>query len=382
MPKKHLWTLCGTLAFLIALVALSISFYNWNLSVLFRTGQDYAEVHQFPKDMVLLEEGGYDGMLYYQIARDVPRLFGFGEETSIPYQSQYRYQRIGLPVFAAVFSLGNEQWLSTVFVLINIVAVMGSLFLMLSLAGNRILHALTIALNPAALVGILYNLTEPLSLFFVTLFFFLWEKSGGKIQWPHVIALTISVFARETTLILIVLIALYLFWKKRWKEGVFTSLSLAPFFLWQWILTMRFDMLPLENSAGALNFPLSGPLALAVWSIEDPSMFRLSALAFLLLFVLPLTMYELKVWFGKNAERSFHLFLLTGLTTAMLSMDAHIWGVVTSIGRVIAPIYGAYAAFAIQHDTAMEKVLSVALISVSIVAAIGIAYTHHPFLLS
>jgi hypothetical protein len=74
--------------------------------------------------------------------------------------------------------------------------------------------------------------------------------------------------------------------------------------------------------------------------------------------------------------------VLAGLCAVMLSMHPHMWGALTSIGRVVTPFYPAYVLFAGSRDTRFLRLLSGCLILFSIVAAIGIAAIRHPYVVS
>ena len=63
---------------------------------------------------------GYDGQYAYYIARDPAHAAGC---LDVP---AYRYQRILLPVLGRVLALGNTDAIPAAFVLINLVALVGS----------------------------------------------------------------------------------------------------------------------------------------------------------------------------------------------------------------------------------------------------------------
>ena len=188
--------------------------------------------------------------------------------------------------------------------------------------------------------------------------------------------------ARETTVFLILPLAVFSLLKKEWKNTFFCLLSLIPFALWTLFLVDRFGALPLETSAGMLNIPFSGPLDLLQRSLaENITAYRLSSLSFLVLFFLPLALIEVYRWW-KGREGGMLGSLLLVLIVAMLCLDAHIWGVITSIGRAVTPLYPVFAFKAMEEGGRMERTLSGSLILVSIVAAVGIALVTHPFTLA
>lgn len=153
------------------------------------------------------------------------------------------------------------------------------------------------------------------------------------------------------------------------------------FVAWQYFLVMRLGSVAFQANGNAIDFLFVGPITLIKWLFEGLNTYRLSALG-LLFFVTPLCVALGKEWWNKRQHIGVYAFLLTGLTCTMLSMDSHMWGAITSIGRVVTPIYPVYALYAAQRDTWIERTLSVILIVVSIVAAIGIAWVKHPYIVS
>src|SRR3989344_7180813 len=160
MSRTQLSTIAGVVLFLVALIAFQVSRYDGNVSALLHMSRDFGEAFQVPSNIVLYEDGGYDGMLYYQIARDIPKiLFGVDEGSLPPYDSAYRAQRILLPLLTYLLSLGQERFFPWVILLINIASVTGALALALNFMRKISLHALTLVFNPAALVGVLFALS-------------------------------------------------------------------------------------------------------------------------------------------------------------------------------------------------------------------------------
>jgi len=380
MTDKVFWRTLGACAFfLVFLVCLATSRYEGNVSALLHVGREFGEAHAVPSNVVLYKDGGYDGMLYYQITRNIPQFFDGGITTPPMFDNAYRWQRILLPLSTYILSLGKEQLFPLMIFLINAAAVLGTLALFLQHTKRFSIHALTLVFNPAALVGILFALTEPLSLFFITAFLVLWEKRGRRIDWQQIALLTLAVFARETAVFLIVLLFLWSVWKKYKRDAALLAATAIPFLAWQGILTLRFGKFPVNTGTNMIGIPFSGPLNLLQCSLPDLNVYRLSAVC-LLIFIVAVAVSLFRRW--QKGERNVLLFLLSGLIGVMFIMDAHIWGVITSIGRVVTPFYPVYAFAAIQKDTWLEKSLSAILIGISILAAIGIALSTHPFILS
>jgi len=382
MSRAQLSTIAGAVLFLIALIAFQVSRYDGNVSALLHVSREFGEAFQVPHGVVLYEDGGYDGMLYYQIARDIPKiLFGSRDGSLPPYDSAYRAQRILLPLFTYLLSLGQESYFPWVILLINLASITGALALALNFMRKISLPILTLVFNPAALVGVLFALSEPLSLFFTTLFLILWKRKNERVAPLHILVLAASMFARETTLFLILpLLVLHAF-RKQWKDAVFLALALAPSLLWQWFLIERFGTLALTTGTHMINLPLLGVWQLLLSIFGTVSAYRLSSLSFLILFAVPLLTIEL--WrFARGHIKNTLEGLLLFCLLVLFSLDAHIWGVITSVGRVLTPLYPLFAFTAAERDSLSDRLISLNLIAVSIIAAIGIASITHPFSIS
>lgn len=378
MFQKRFIIFGGTITSLAFIVFLGIRHYDYNVSALFHMDTAFGERNRVPQGLVLYEDAGYDGMLYYQVARDIPSLFT-GGVTSL--DSPYRFQRILLPLLVFKVTLGQERFFPYAFLIINLFASLATLVLMIAITKKTNIHTLTVIFNPAILVGILYSLTEPLSTFFIVLFLYFWEKNNRKVHAWGLIALLLSLLARETTIFLVGLLFLWYLWKKQWKQAALLVLPIILFILWQYFLVLRLGSVPFQANSNVVSTPLTGPITLLLWITQGLTSYRLSSVG-LLLFVLPLSFVLGKEWTQKKMAIDVYAFLLTGLILTMFSMDAHMWGAITSIGRVVTPIYPVYALFVSARDTWLTRAISTILIGVSIVAIIGIASARHPFILS
>src|SRR3989344_4479033 len=149
MSRTQKKTLLGITLVLIALVLLAISRYDWNVSALLHVSRDFGGTYDVPEGTVLYEDGGYDGMLYYQLARDIPEILGGG---ALAYDNAYRAQRVLFPLFGFLLSFGKDVLLPYALLIINITSVLGALALAFAYERKVSMSALSIVLNPAALV--------------------------------------------------------------------------------------------------------------------------------------------------------------------------------------------------------------------------------------
>jgi hypothetical protein len=117
------------------LVPAVIAFFGWlgfalarwqiwakgHLSLFIMAGHVYTHRAQLPRGLLLVPSAGYDGQFYYRLALDPfnwhATAFGITMDQS------YRYTRIGYPLLAWIFSLGQHQLVPVVLVVLNLLAV-------------------------------------------------------------------------------------------------------------------------------------------------------------------------------------------------------------------------------------------------------------------
>ena len=92
-----------------------------HLSLFIMAGHTYTHRAQLPRGLLLVPSAGYDGQFYYRLALDPVNWHttAFG----ITMDQSYRYTRIGYPVLAWIFSLGQHQLVPVVLVVLNLFAV-------------------------------------------------------------------------------------------------------------------------------------------------------------------------------------------------------------------------------------------------------------------
>ncbi len=363
---------------LLFLVFLGVRHYDYNVSGLLHMDVPFGELHQVPPGVVLYSDAAYDGMLYYQVARDLPALFTDGQ-TSL--DSPYRFQRILLPLFTYIVSFGQAPLFPYALLILNLAAALGSLLILLRITGKITIHSFTIIANPAVLVGILYTLTEPLSIFFMMLFFLFWKKNKENLNAASVSMLILSMLARETTVFLIGLLFLWYLWKRRWMQAIVSLIPIAVLIAWQAFLIHQLGERGFQANSNIIDIPFWGPLSVLTRMTDGITSYLLSAVA-LMLFVFPLFMHSARTFLRKKFTIDVWDLLVAGLVFTMITMDHHMWGAITSIGRVVTPMYPVYALYAAARDTRFLRILSGILIGLSLIAAVGIASVPHPFVIS
>ncbi len=181
-------------------------------AAMIRAGEQFAAPELLPSDAVIEPATGYDGQFFFYLAQD-PLLTGraasWDEETS-PHVDWpgYRYQRILLPALGWLTSWGNPDVLEWTLPLINVLAVLGTGFLLarfLSLRGRSPWLSLVFMVSLGMLAGVTNDLADPLAaaLFVAGV---LWWLEGRAA--PAVIALAACLLARELYVLPVATIAL------------------------------------------------------------------------------------------------------------------------------------------------------------------------------
>lgn len=354
--------------------------YGFNPTSAFHMDATLAGRHPMPENFVVLRVPAYDGAGYYQIARSIPQVFtpsAWPELASQP-PSSYAYQRFLLPLTAWIMSLGQEAALPWAFLLINIASLIGASWIMLR-ATRRPLYALAIGLCPAAMVGIHFSLAEPLNLLLLTAFFARYLREE-KLDTVSILLLCVLTLSREVNILFAGLLGVYTLFRCRWKDCFKLLLPLASFVALHGLIYAIFSEFPFLESADKRDFPGYAIMELVLgWVGYD--MYTLSSIALFLGFVLPGTIWALRQNIIMVRMRTW-AFLPIGTLAfflLMFNMPDHIWSSITSIGRVITPIYPLALFLAASQDTKPARLLAVAIIALGLGAGLGLAVIPHPF---
>jgi hypothetical protein len=189
---------------------------------------------------------GYDGQFAYYIARNPAKGHEFCDVPS------YRYQRILYPILAWALVFGQPAAVPWTLIAINVAALTaGTYFTERLLEAHRVSrwYALAYGLYGGLMAGLRLDLTEPLAYGLVQAGLWAWEaqRSREEEQWsnrlhstmriPPSVLLTLAALAKETTLIAVAGLLLYLIIERRWREAVTLALDVGvPFAAWQGIL--------------------------------------------------------------------------------------------------------------------------------------------------
>jgi len=135
-----------------------------HLSLFIMAGHVYTHRAQLPRGLLLVPSAGYDGQFYYRLALDPfnwhATAFGITMDQS------YRYTRIGYPVLAWIFSLGQHPLVPVVLVVLNllmvaVMAMLGGVFA--RQAGRHALWGLAFVAYFGLVISVGRDTAEPLA---------------------------------------------------------------------------------------------------------------------------------------------------------------------------------------------------------------------------
>jgi len=157
----------GVIAFLGWLVFALARWQIWakgHLSLFIMAGHVYTHRAELPRGLLLVPSAGYDGQFYYRLALDPANWHAtaFG----ITMDQSYRYTRIGYPLLAWIFSLGQHQLVPVVLVALNLLgvaamAMLGGMFARES--GRHALWGLAFAAYFGLVISVGRDTAEPLA---------------------------------------------------------------------------------------------------------------------------------------------------------------------------------------------------------------------------
>ncbi|MSR67567.1 hypothetical protein EXS65_01940 [Candidatus Peribacteria bacterium] len=366
---------------LATIVAMNIRPYGWNITAVFHMDHVIHDAHAMPKDFVVLGVPAYDGAQYYQIARNIPIVFQPSKWNELRNTSpvSYAYQRFLLPLAAYMLSLGQEETLPWAFVLINIAALLLTATVVLRWNKGHPLTALALALSPTAMVAIHFTLAEPLTLLLITVSLLRIDKTK-KIDAVTIALLSLLVWAREVNILFILFLIGYFLFKKHWRHAIVLLIPVGSFLLLHSLIYAIFGDIPFLISTGAHQFPGQAAYDVLVGH-RGYDRYTLSSVALLLGFVLPALL-----WTGREILKTRSLDLLPfgafAFLCLMLIMPDYIWGSITSIGRVITPVYPLTLLALCKHRTFSAKLLTLSILLLGIGTGIGLMLQIHPFTLA
>jgi len=217
-----------------AVVAITMSRYGGNASALIIAGRKVVE--RYPgspgRHTIVYRHDSYDGLGYYYIAGN-PFM-------RAPYiHDALRYQRIGYPFLVWAASLGQRAWQPGVMIEVNIVAAMAVALLsgaiiMWYAPGASVWWALVCAVNPALIIGVRDDLIEPLLTALALAGLLLYLR--GRVAWAALL-FAATLLTREVGILFLAPLLAAELAARRWRRFVALALSVAPYLIWQQIVT-------------------------------------------------------------------------------------------------------------------------------------------------
>jgi hypothetical protein len=186
---------------------------------------------------------GYDGQFSYAIALDP---LGAGESGSLD-RPAYRYLRIVYPVAARILALGVPDLIPWSLLAVNILMAGATAWVFADLIGAQsgaVWAVLALLLSLNYLIGIRFDLNEPLALFAAVAGLWLHKQSRYGLA---AVAFASAGLTKEVFLAFPLAVALYEITQRNLKTAAIISLgSLLPYFAWsaaitQWQATSPFS---------------------------------------------------------------------------------------------------------------------------------------------
>jgi hypothetical protein len=153
------------------------------------------------------------------------------------------------------------------------------------------------------------------------------------------------------------------------------------FAAWHGIIGQIFGEVPFLMSTEKRTLPFAAMFEL-IAGMQGYTLLTTSSIPLALFVVLPAL-----VWVGQDVLQSAwqtrtvsYLPLATlAFLLLMTTMPDHIWGSITSIGRVITPMYPLLLWTSAQRNTRMAQFLAAAILFLGLCAGFGLASIAHPF---
>lgn len=363
-----------------ALLWANLQPYGGNVSAMFHLDELMNASRPTPEGFVVLQVPAYDGAHYYQIARNIPALASPSRWPELHNQTtlSYAYQRILLPVAGFMLAAGQASALPYTFLIINTLSILGAAYLTMRSDAKRQWYALAIAFCPSAMVGLHFMLAEPLSVFLLTAFLIRYMKKGSIDGWS-LLCLALLPLSREVNVLFAGTVFVYSLWKKQWRDAALCLVAFASFAALHGLIFAVFGDFPFFASTGKSTYPFQAVFELLTGAYGYNRL-TLTSIPLFLFFVLPGI-----AWTGwlmvTNRDRSYLAFGSLMFLILMTLMPDHIWGSITSIGRVITPVYPLTILLAAHHDSWAARWIAGAAGLIGLAAGWALALNVHPFVI-
>lgn len=318
-------------------IGLRIRHYNDNISSLIDAGQKVVahEPGVLGRHVVVFRDStGYDGLAYYVVADDP-----FLRHPQI--RDAFRYQRIVYPLLIWAASLGRRSWRPAAMAGVNVIAVLAITLIAVSIItasgrGTSPWWAVACAVNPSLIIGVEYDLAEPvvIALCLLGLLFYIRRQLVAT-----TVALAVAMLTREVAILFLIPLLLAEIGARRFRRTVVLALSVAPYVVWQEILARTFGQAGAATSRGNLDRPFVGIMAVlqeARRSTLRAALVHQGSILGVLVFTI-VALVVAAVWARKRYDVVVGAILVHAV--ASLFGGTAIWVAYASAARVFGGIY-------------------------------------------
>lgn len=244
---------------------------DFNASSLITAGDRFCDSALVPRNLIVRKNSdGFDGQFYYRLALDplTSQRTDFGITLDMP---ALRHQRILYPLLARILSLGYDNLIPVMMILINFSALCLLGWIGGSFAQSLKQHALWgmfLPLYPGSLLTLTRDLVELLEVSLLLSSFLLLRRN------KHISAtllLMFAVLAKETALLgavaaMLVYVIDYLTGQSRRVKWYYWAAPLATFFIWQLILFYNWGEFPVLAGKINIGTPFVGFINLLIYA--------------------------------------------------------------------------------------------------------------------
>ena len=241
--------------------------FGGNWTAWFCTGGNVAqpEALAFEHLYRFAQSDGYDGQFYHYIAHDPLFRRGFDRYIDAP---RLRYRRILIPALAFIISAGQDRWIDTALIALNLLCIFAGAYWLSRYArryGHHPAWGALFLLVPAVLVS-LDRLTADLALTALCVGFALYlsEKRAAELY----MVLLLAPLARETGLLLTAAYCIVLLFERRGKAALIFATSAIPALAW--FAFVQSHTVPYDSAGWFTPVPFAGVIDRMIHPVAYP----------------------------------------------------------------------------------------------------------------
>jgi hypothetical protein len=237
---------------------------NWN--AVFFTGTNFRVPPDLDAATYRFEGAGYDGQFYRYLAHDPGLQKGYFRYVDSP---QLRFRRILVPLAAWLLALGQDAWIDSAYIAVELIFVGLGVYWCSRLLARRdrsSLWGLIFVVVPATLTSFDRMLVDgPLAALFAGFLLYCEEE-----KWTRVWLLAmLAALTRDTGLLLGAALVTDRLWRRDWRQAAWFASSAIPAVAWYAYVAAR---LPPDAPVTILAIPASGILRRLFWLRPYPDL--------------------------------------------------------------------------------------------------------------